>query len=226
MKKVALLASILSLSMMYTSCKKVDRYIDPEDSTKIANKLLDKRGPLDTLSGTPNCDSLVVDFMAGQHTDIGSIVVKSDTANLYVTFNTVAGWTMKETHLYVGPLASMPQTPAGNPKIGNFPYKASHTPGATTYTYTIPRTTLATDSCIAIVPHAATQLLDANGKEFRGETAWGAGKQLNGSGSWAMYMTYCFCDGQTGGVEGNDTGNEGNGTEDDSTHTGGGIEGN
>lgn len=217
MKKVVIIASTLSLSLLYTSCKKLDKHISPEDSLKIVNKWDDKRDPLDSLSGTPNCDSLKVDFMAGQHTDIGSIVVTADSSNLYVTYNTEGGWVLKETQLYVGSLSAMPQTPTGNPKIGNFPYKTSHTSPTTSYTYTVPRSNFAGASCVAIVPHAATQLIGPNGEELKGETAWGAGTQLNTSGSWAMYFTYCFCNNNE------DNGNEGNGS--DTTNVGG-IEGN
>jgi hypothetical protein len=116
--------------------------------------------------------------------------------------------------LYVGSLEAMPKTAAGNPKIGNFPYKADHEANTTSYTYTIPKSNFAGTSCIAIVPHAATQLIGPNGEELQGETAWGSGSQLNKSGSWAMYFTYCFC---------NEDHNEGNDA--DSTDTGG-IEGN
>lgn len=205
MKKVALTMGILSISLFYTSCKKVQNVVIPKDTNDV-EVVAD-----DTLVGSANCQPLVVDFLAGQHTDAGNISIKADSLNLYVTFNTEGGWVMRETHLYVGSLAGMPQTPKGNPKIGNFPYKAVHNPLVSSFTYTIPRASLAGQGCVAIAAHSAASLLNSNGEEVRSETAWSAGKQLNQSGSWAMYTTYCFCN---------------NGNDDNDDDTNGGIEGN
>lgn len=213
MKKVALAIGFLSISLFYTSCKKVQNVVVPEDLTKKEVKKETEVVSKDTLVGVPNCQPLVVDFLAGQHIDAGNIEVKADSLNLYVTFSTQGGWVMNETHLYVGTLAGMPQTPKGNPKIGNFPYKANHSPGVSSFTYTIPRSNFAGQDCVAIAAHSATSLLNDKGEVVQSETAWSAGKQLNQSGSWAMYTTYCFCN----------EGTEGNGGDDD---TNGGIEGN
>src|SRR5512132_1874856 len=70
-------------------------------------------------------DPLVVDLIAGQHTDVGDIKVWDDGTTLYVQYETVDPWCMTETHLAVASsLSDIPQA-NGNPIPGQFPYKKS-----------------------------------------------------------------------------------------------------
>lgn len=60
-----------------------------------------------------------------------------------VRYSTSNGWQMTEAHLWVGDgLATMPQTETGNPQIGLFPYRSGDITGATSYTLTIPLSSL------------------------------------------------------------------------------------
>lgn len=140
-----------------------------------------------------DCAPVTVDFMAGQHTDAGDVTVTNDLTNVYVTFTTTGAWVMKESHLYVGGMDGLPVGKGGNPKIGNFPYKTTYNPKASTYTYTIPRSTLGNDPCLVVAAHAAVVRSNPDGSTSGGETAWGAGNAIKDGGSWATYFVYCVC---------------------------------
>jgi len=79
-----------------------------------------------------------VNLLAGQHTDVGDVIVQRVGDLLYVTYRTVDGWAMTETHLAVASSSKgIPQTKKGNPIPGQFPNKAYHNPPVTEYTYMI-----------------------------------------------------------------------------------------
>lgn len=138
-----------------------------------------------------------VDFMAGQHINAGTITVGNDEENLYVTYTTTDGWLLNATHLYIGENAPAKVAP------GQFPYKATHDPRVTSYTYIIPLTDV--PDCMTIAAHAEVVKIDANGNIIQGETAWGKGDRISPKGNWAMMFTYCEqeCDpeGHTSGLD-------------------------
>lgn len=191
MKKSILHIAMLSLASVFYSCSEKNEVAPAEAVYQISPYQ-------DTLTGNPNCEPLITTFYAGQTIDAGTITVSNDNTNLYVTFTTIGGWQMKESHLYVGPLSGLPSTPKGNPKIGNFPYKQEHEAGVNSYTYTIPLSSLGESDCIAVAAHAAVVQLSETGEELEGETAWGAGTRLTNPGSWATYFKYCICWGEGG----------------------------
>jgi hypothetical protein len=83
-------------------------------------------------------DPFVTDLIAGQHTDVGDVIVWEDGDDLYVKYQTDAGWSMSETHLHIAlTLEGIPQN-NGNPPPGQFDYKTDHNPSVDTYTYQIP----------------------------------------------------------------------------------------
>lgn len=137
---------------------------------------------------------------AGQTIDAGSVCVSVGGENLVVSYNTTNGWQLSEAHLWVGDdLATMPQTKTGNPQIGLFPYKSGDLTGATSYTFTIPLSSLDSgDLCghvFDLAAHAALRK-DSGGGGTQTETGWAAGSPINGRGSWATYFTYTVaCDG-------------------------------
>lgn len=102
------------------------------------------------LNGCP----MVTDLIAGQHIDVGDIIITNDQANIYVTYlMNEQGWYLKETHMHVAlELSGIPQTNKGNPKIGKFEYKREHNM-ATEYTYTVPYS-WAAGTGIVIAAHA------------------------------------------------------------------------
>jgi len=97
-----------------------------------------------------------VNLLAGQHTDVGDVIVQRVGDLLYVTYRTVDGWAMTETHLAVASSSGgIPQTKKGNPIPGQFPYKAYHNPPVTEYTYVIDVTQWSPGTKLYIAAHGA-----------------------------------------------------------------------
>ncbi len=120
-------------------------------------------------------DASWVYLMAGQHIYSGKVYVWSDEENLYVQFVTDNGWSLGETHLYVG--MELPKKVAP----GQFLYKDQEF-------YTIPLSELGASSGseLYIAAHAVVQ------KGGQQETAWGQGDAF--AKSWAMYFRYTVRD--------------------------------
>jgi hypothetical protein len=66
---------------------------------------------------------------------VGTISVTRDEVNLYVTYSTINGWKLDETHLDI---SAEHFCERGAP--GKYLYKKDHENGPTTYTYTVPIT--------------------------------------------------------------------------------------
>tara|TARA_R110000787_G_scaffold284341_1_gene397921 strand:- start:3553 stop:4128 length:576 start_codon:yes stop_codon:yes gene_type:complete len=135
------------------------------------------------------------DLIAGQNTDSGNIIVSVIDGNLNVTYETEGDWVILEVHLFVGDPDDLPVNNGGNPKIGQFPYSESYSPGETSVTFNniieIP-----SGESVWIAAHAVV-LNTVTGQE---ETAWAAGVPINSGGngnggngngnggSWAMWF--------------------------------------
>jgi hypothetical protein len=127
--------------------------------------------------GTPT----VTNIMAGQTIIAGTMTVVDDQAlgTLKVTYQLNAGWSLKETHLYLGALSGIPVGNSGNPRPGQFPYnKTTFVAGTNMYMVTVPLAGLPID-VIAIAAHCVI-----TGPST--QTGWGQGPQINDGGSWAM----------------------------------------
>ena len=138
-----------------------------------------------------------VDLIAGQHIVAGKVCVYNDGENLYVTYTTIDGWMLAETHLAVSTdepgtgewLGNRWQNRAGNPAPGQFPHKERHRPSVETFAYTIPLSEI-TDGVGArdtvFVAAQAVVVHRENGKE----SAWGDGERFVQHGDWAMFFEY------------------------------------
>ncbi|MBC7091645.1 MAG: hypothetical protein H5T50_07045 [Nitrososphaeria archaeon] len=79
-----------------------------------------------------------VDLIAGQHMDVGNIIVWIDGGILHVKYETIEGWYLIETHLAVATnLNGIPQTKTKNPIPGKFPYGRYYSPPVTADEYEI-----------------------------------------------------------------------------------------
>lgn len=124
---------------------------------------------------------------AGQHIDVGTVTYKIDNDNFYVIYDcTSSGWLMSETHMFAGYKNEMPLNKPGKPKIGKFPFNATHSPMVSTYTYTVAKSDLpdATNDAIFVASHAVVH--NPNGGN---ETAWGEGMKFTDKG-WSMYQEF------------------------------------
>jgi hypothetical protein len=141
---------------------------------------------------------MVVTLYAGQHIEAGHARIWNDADNLYISYETVDGWLLAETHLYAG--KTDPAELTSSP--GQFPYSAEHEPQASSYIYTIPLDSIDSyhltkskkweaDQDPGIEPGdvifiAAHAVVTKDGSE---ETAWADGYQFPGN-NWATYFDY------------------------------------
>ena len=140
---------------------------------------------------TPECydDSTVVTLVAAQHLDAGTITIWNDDEFIYVTFRTTGDWFLTEVSLAGGrSLDAIPQTPNGNPIVGQFPLHEEFDPPVTEFTFTVryawPGEKLGPRCTIYVAGHAVVTRWST-----QEETAWGAGEPFPGP-NWATYFTY------------------------------------
>lgn len=173
-KKLAVIA-ILLLGITLFSCS--SELEEVTSNKKISSEVISIDRSAIEPCGTP----MMADFFAGQHINVGTIIVENDATNLYVTYSLTGNWSLEETHLYVGECDSIPYNNAGNPIIGHFPYSSSHS-GIQEFTYSIPLSELG--ECFCVVAHASV----TNGTSS--ETAFGFGTPFSGP-RWGWYFEYC-----------------------------------
>ncbi len=192
MKHFTLALNFLLLSVVLFSCKKevsdsnYQSFASQQPAQVVNGPVLTGRAGTETGS----CPATTVTLFAGQTIDAGTVTVTNDSAFIYVTYTTANGYTLTQTHLYVGDCALVTVNNAGNPIPGHFPYSAMHT-NITSYTYVIPISVI--NGCGCIAAHAVVQKLSATGQVIDQQTGWGDGTRINPTGNWATKFTYCTC---------------------------------
>ncbi len=183
------LLPFLLLSFLFFACKKesVSELAKPESEFSSTSNSSEPSYYENEICGLATVTSL----MAGQTNNVGSVTVSNNSNFVFVTYQTTGSYLLKKTHLYVGTLAGLPVNNAGNPQIGQFPFQTNHGGGVSTYTYTIPRSSLP-GGCLTVAAHAEIIAYGANGSINYSETGWGNGTQINNGGSWAMRFSHCL----------------------------------
>lgn len=115
-------------------------------------------------------------LLAGKTIPVGTLTVEVIGTNLVVTFETTGGWTLTETHLYVGGTIPSKSAP------GKFPYKHEGLGDVTIDSYTIPLSEVGYGWKV-IAAHAVVE--NSCGSE---ETAWAQGCKIPPGKNWAMYF--------------------------------------
>lgn len=186
--KISFLFAI-TLVLTFSSCQKqaISPIENPSNSSSSVS--VNREGDIQ-YCGT----ATVANLLAGQFTNMGSVVVNNDTENLYVTYTATGNWYFNQLHLYVGNMAGVPRTATGNPIPGQFPNTITFTGNVQSHTFIIPLSSL--ENCFVVAAHAAVRLVDANGNTIATETAWGAGTRFTVKGNWATYFNACkqICD--------------------------------
>lgn len=139
----------------------------------------------------------VTSLIAGQTIDIGTVTVRIEDNILFVDYATEGGWVLAASQLAVAAtLEEIPVTRSGNPKVGHFPFKETHDPVVTDYTYSVDLEAwdLREADELYFAAHADVQLLSKGGEVLEEEGAWGEGENFpqlkgKGRGNWAMYFT-------------------------------------
>lgn len=128
-------------------------------------------------------ENTVVTLWAGQTINVGTVTVNDDGATLSVTYTTTGSWNITETHLDI---STQEFTERGAP--GKYLYKASHSSGTTTYTYSIP-VTWNEGTTIYIRAHAEVK------SNKKSESAFGGTIVKPKKGSWYGSFSYSFEEG-------------------------------
>jgi hypothetical protein len=139
----------------------------------------------------PAAAQTCTDLIAGQQYVAGTVCGQEANGTLYVTYSTNADWVMTETHMATGmALADVPQTRAGNPKNGAFPFAGTYKPGVGTVTYTVPLGDVQlfcdASGTVLVAAHAVVQPT-GGGKGLSAQTAWAAGPGFAGK-NWSTYF--------------------------------------
>lgn len=140
---------------------------------------------------------------AGQHINAGTLSTAIEGDNLLVTYNTANGWELTEAQLWVGSrIGELPQTNAGNPTPGKFPFKVAKQNGVATQTFSIPLASPeinfscpGRDSVYYLAAHAVVRKR-ISGSTYQTETAWSEGSRITAKGNWATFSTVtlaCKC---------------------------------
>ncbi len=174
---------LMIFCVAFYSCTIEDTNIDLTDNLVVTNEDNSRR-----IEDTPDCVN-EIELIAAQNFTAGIVSYEIVDGVLVVTYDTGdTGWVIDATHLWVGLCGEddLPTNNPGNPLIGQFPYKSTHSPGVTKVE--LPPIT-DYPSCGCIAAHAEVSLLE-NGNVIQEETAWAFGTPFDGN-SWAMYFEYC-----------------------------------
>lgn len=127
---------------------------------------------------------------AGQTILMGKLSIENDETNLYVTYSTYDGWSIKELHLSVdcNNGGDCTQSKSNDLAPGKFPYSQVYSsPLPTSCTFIIPRSSLGSCSCFCIYPHAVV-----TNSTYGTQTAWGGTVKKIINGKWYGGTSYCY----------------------------------
>jgi len=162
---------------------------------------------LPTTAGDGSCDwayEVTWTLKAGQTIEVGTVTAYVENGDIHVDYAiTDTDWTLTESSVAIVAVDAddcdecgdyFPLTKAGNPKVGQFPYKSDE---FTDHIYEIPvgDDDIAGDDddgfeygeCLCIATHAVVE--KGTGDEWQTQTGW-AGDHDFGGKSWAVY--FCF----------------------------------
>ena len=185
MKKITFLFSILCLFVLLGCTTELISNDEASTNTKTNTDNVDytvtENTVVDNQSSVNEEVCFTTNLIAGQNHIAGTVTVENDGENLIITYTTNGDWTIDATHLSIGGCddGSIPTTGSGNPKIGHFEYRSTHSDGVNRVVYTISLDDILEDYCFA----AHAEVKGPTG----GETAWAEGTEFSGN-SWAMYV--------------------------------------
>jgi len=160
---------VLILMVFFVGCQNKQTLTGPQPTAK---------GPHNSIQTMSLADNKTVGYplIAGQHTNVGQVIVSNDAINLYITFSLTGGWKLTESHVHIAnSLNGIPHNKNGIPIPGHFAYSATHNPAVTQYMYQIPLSiySFVTGDTLYIATHAVVVNGDYPDGSFQEETAWG-----------------------------------------------------
>ena len=115
-------------------------------------------------------EPVVVNLIAGQHINVGTVTVTNTETEILVTYQTNGDWAIDETHLDVElGYSGLNTTKKGNPVPGQFSYHTSHSNPVTQVSFTIENFGWTVGNELYIAAHAVVTSSQGT------ETAWGEG---------------------------------------------------
>lgn len=181
---------LIAVSLSIFSCEKAEQ--DYPAATGYEGGRIIRAGRTDDPDSS-TCPPTAVTLVAGQTINSGQVTVSNDANYVYVTYETANGYSLTQTHLYVGNCNSIPVNNPGNPIPGQFPYQGTHN-NINSYTYQIPISVMNGATCGCVAAHAVVQKRDASGRVIDQQTGWGNGVRINlTGGNWGMKFNYCVC---------------------------------
>jgi hypothetical protein len=193
MKKLFLFLTVFTLAVSLFSCKKTQTESPlAETQTLINNAKIENSTIYSRGDSSSFCPATITTLIAGQTINSGDVTVTNDSSYFYVTYRASNGYSLKETHLYLGACEFIPVNKTGNPIPGHFPYNGFHA-NIATYTYQIPVSLIPAGLCGCVAAHAVVVRVDANGTIIEQQSAWGNGTVINPTGNWGMKFNYCRC---------------------------------
>ena len=212
LRPIAMMAAAASMAFVISSCDEKVELMN--ESVNIETPSLLTRSS-EAVSSEDGFGYYETEFLAGQSIHAGTVVIRNDFNNVYVTLKTFDGWMIGKTHLFIGPKDVL-LDPAngfvnknGSPKNGQFPYGETLDPAATEWEFVMPLMDLyetfygdqATEFCgekicPVVAAHAEVMKQIGTTEEgepiFQTETAWGKGPKFVNKGNWSTY-TAGFC---------------------------------
>ncbi len=130
------------------------------------------------------------DLIAGQYSDIGSVVISDDAENIYVTYTTEGDWLLDQVHVYV--YSDVSQLPANRPAPGQAPYKAENL-GVQEFVVVIAKADLARSCPVIVVPHASVYSISGGSETAYGGILGETDINVGGRGAWYYYQEFACC---------------------------------
>ncbi|MCC4211821.1 hypothetical protein [Leeuwenhoekiella parthenopeia] len=176
--------ALLLTSILFINCSDDTETLNESDDTGVAAyTVADFKASLSNAEEEQDEACFSRNLIAGQNEVVGQVTIDvNQDGSWTLTYHTLEGWSLQETHLSLSPDCenpTFPVTKTGNPKVGKFEYAASHENGIDTVEYTIYQDSFSWEFCFAA--HAVVQ--GPKGEE----TAWAEGESFDGK-NWAMYV--------------------------------------
>lgn len=134
---------------------------------------------------------MVKTLWAGKNINVGTVTYGiTDNAEFYATYDcSPSGWVISETHMYAGDKLLMPLNKPGSPKTGHFPNSGYHSPRVSSFTYTVPLSSLppCAEPGFVVASHCVVHS-PANQEE----TAWAEGDYKFTDKDWGWYDVYFY----------------------------------
>lgn len=184
MKKISFFL-VLVISILFFACHKIDVQ-QPKQNVDATTAVAPSLSPLspDAVScTTPTVTPLIGDN--GQQ--VGTVTISNNGAFYQITYETLPGYTLKRTDLFVGRCDNLPFDRRGNPDFSLFQYQTKHKK-ETSFTYTTPVSDIGLGNCGCIVAYA-----DVKPDKGGPISAYGKGFPVSGANGNAQSISSCPC---------------------------------